>query len=74
MSDSLNCALECVGTCGAKTIGDDLRFVVIYSVIWVRVVSGTQLPSGWGTHLPYWGNVLEFTVFTVGSSVFELGV
>ena len=36
---------------GAKTIGDDSRFVVVCPVIWVRVVSDTLLPSGRGAHL-----------------------
>ena len=41
MSDSLNCV-------GTKTIGDDSCFESVYPMIWVGLVSGTLLPSGWG--------------------------
>ena len=32
-SGLVNFAFGCVGTCRAQTIGDDLHFVVMYSVI-----------------------------------------
>ena len=66
MSDSLNCALGCVGTCQSK---GEKALCGNVSCDLGGVVSGTLLPSK--MHFLYWGNVLEFIV---GSSVSELGI
>ena len=50
---------------GAKTIGDDSRFVVVCSVI-----CGTLLPSGRGAHLLYWRDVWNLLL---GQSFLNMG-
>ena len=46
---------------GAKTIGDDSCFVVVYPVIWARKGGECHAAlKGRGTYLLYWGNLLVY--------------